>query len=114
MPSLLVDSGADFLIYGMGERPIVEIADYLRDRNNKKKKELSGEKGIDDRSLLKQTAYFSKEAPKKSDDLIVLHSFDECLKSKRAFIENFNEIELQANVNRFELDMCKSGLDEHG
>lgn len=98
MPSLLVDSGADFLIYGMGERPIVEIADYLRDRNNKKKKELSGEKGIDDRSLLKQTAYFSKEAPKKSDDLIVLHSFDECLKSKRAFIENFNEIELQANV----------------
>lgn len=27
--SILIDSGADLLIYGMGERPIVEMADYL-------------------------------------------------------------------------------------
>ena len=30
-PSILLDSGADLLMYGMGERHIVEIADRLRD-----------------------------------------------------------------------------------
>ena len=30
-PSILVDSGADLLMYGMGEKHIVEIADRLRD-----------------------------------------------------------------------------------
>jgi uncharacterized radical SAM protein YgiQ len=101
MPSILLDSKADFLIYGMGEKAIVEIADYLRNKNHKKKEDsLSGEKEnfSDDRESLKQIAYFSKEAPKKSDDVVLLHSFDECVKSKRAFIENFNEIELQANI----------------
>ena len=29
LPSILVESNADLLIYGMGEKQIVEIADYL-------------------------------------------------------------------------------------
>lgn len=29
MPSILIESGADLLIYGMGEKQVVEIADYL-------------------------------------------------------------------------------------
>lgn len=33
-PSVLLDSGADLLMYGMGEKHIVEIADRLRDGEN--------------------------------------------------------------------------------
>ena len=29
-PSILLDSGADSLIYGMGEKPVVELAERLK------------------------------------------------------------------------------------
>lgn len=29
LPSILVESGADLLVYGMGEKQVQEIADYL-------------------------------------------------------------------------------------
>lgn len=89
LPSILIESGADYLIYGMGEKAVVEIADYLRGKLDIKRQELS------------QIAYASNEAPDRTDkNLILLHSFEECCKSKRAFIENFNSIELQANIRK--------------
>mgnify|MGYP003439843169 CR=1 FL=1 len=32
-PSVLVDAGADYLVYGMGERPIVAIAEAFQNKN---------------------------------------------------------------------------------
>lgn len=80
LPSILVDSGADVLVYGMGEKPMTELA----------RRAASGESLIG----VKQTAYLSDIQPSAG---IVLHSYEECLKSKRAYAENFRYIEEQSN-----------------
>ena len=86
---ILCDSGADLIIYGMGEKQIVEIARKL-------------ESGIPI-SLIKdvpQTVYLSKEQDIPggiSADDIVLHSHEECLRNKKAQAENFRHIEEESN-----------------
>lgn len=83
-PSILFDSGADLLIYGMGERPIVEIARRL-------------DKGetISELKDVRQTALFTPERPAEGD--LVLYPFEECLKDKRKQIDNFRRVELESN-----------------
>ena len=83
-PSILFDSGADLLIYGMGERPVVEIA-----------KRLDAGENIQSLLDIRQTALFSNEKPGKGD--IILSSFQECLKDKRKQIENFKIVEIESN-----------------
>ena len=89
-PSILVDSGADLIIYGMGEKPIVELARRLD----------SGEP-IEAVLHLPQSAALlpSKDpfATVRATD-IVLHSHEECLQDKRAQAENFRHIEEQSNM----------------
>ncbi len=87
LPSVLVSSGADFLTYGMGEKGTIQIARYLDgNKENRTKRELL------------QTAYFSEDKPEEDSKTTVLPSFEECCKDKKAFIKNFNEVELQANL----------------
>ena len=86
-PSILLDSPADLLIYGMGEKPIVELANRLN----------AGEK-IGDICDIRQTAMilpFSKDLIGNDD--ILLHSFEQCLKDKRSQAENFKHIEQESN-----------------
>lgn len=85
LPSILIESKADYLIYGMGEKAIVSIAEFIR----------GGEKR--DKNSLNQIAWISKQKPEQSPDRIFLHSYETCLKNKRAFVENFNTIEVEAN-----------------
>ena len=80
-PSILVDSGADLLIYGMGEKPIVELA-----------RRTPGEWRD-----VPQTVYLADNIEITKDD-IVLHSHEECLRNKRAQAENFRHIEEQSNM----------------
>ena len=80
-PSILVDSGADLLIYGMGEKPIVELA-----------RRTPGEWRD-----VPQTVYLADDIEITKDD-IVLHSHEECLRDKRAQAENFRHIEEQSNM----------------
>ncbi len=89
-PCILCDSGADLIIYGMGEKPILEIANRL---NNGL--------GISSLHDISQTVYLT---PKTSiegditDSDIVLHSHEECLRDKRSQAENFRHIEEQSNM----------------
>ena len=80
-PSILVDSGADLLIYGMGEKPIIELA-----------RRTPGEWRD-----VPQTVYLTDNIEITKDD-IVLHSHEECLRDKRAQAENFRHIEEQSNM----------------
>ena len=87
---ILCDSGADLLIYGMGEKPIVELARQLAE-------------GIAIRDIrnIPQTVYLSRredipDGIRETD--IVLHSHEECLKDKRSQAENFRHIEEQSNM----------------
>jgi len=81
-PSILIDSKADILVYGMGEKPIVEIAHRLE----------KGEPLTD----IPQTAHCVKGITPDSND-IVLHSHEDCLKNKKKQAENFRHIEEESN-----------------
>ena len=52
LPSILEESGADLLVYGMGEQQVVEIADYL-----------AGGATAEDMHYIRGTAYLSDKLP---------------------------------------------------
>ena len=79
MPSILVDSKADLLVYGMGEKQIVEIA----------------KRGI--QHDIPQTAYLTNHLSPLGEDRLTLRSHEEAVKSKRAHAENFRIIETESN-----------------
>ena len=87
--SILIESGADLLIYGMGEKPITELCKRMKE---------SSEVPTD----IPQTVYLVKKEniipPSISNqDDIYLHSHEECLKNKIKEAENFRYIEEESN-----------------
>lgn len=81
-PSILCDSGADLLIYGMGEKPVVELARRMQQGLP-----------LDD---IPQIAYLTREVHPQEDD-ITLYSHEECLKDKKKEAANFRHIEEESN-----------------
>ncbi|MBQ4446596.1 MAG: YgiQ family radical SAM protein [Prevotella sp.] len=89
MKCILCDSKADIISYGMGEKTIVRIAE-----------ELAAGKTIREIRDLPQTVYLSKKQDIPggiTDNDIILHSHEECLKNKKAQAENFRHIEEESN-----------------
>ena len=89
-PCILLDSGADMITYGMGEKTTIALAQQLSD-------------GVPISQIrdIPQTVYLSSEADIPggiTDRDIVLHSHEECLKNKRSQAENFRHIEEQSNM----------------
>ncbi|MBR5490003.1 MAG: YgiQ family radical SAM protein [Oscillospiraceae bacterium] len=74
--SVLVDSGADLLIYGMGERATLEIAALL-----KKKTPVSAITGV------KGTAYMTRSPELCPFEAIEVPDFDQCCDSKRFYAQ---------------------------
>ncbi|MBQ9474386.1 MAG: YgiQ family radical SAM protein, partial [Bacteroidales bacterium] len=101
-PSILADTPADLLNYGMGERTTLKIAQLLNEG-----------KGIEACYELPQVAYRAENGDVRTEngerrtengerrtenwECIELHSFEECQKSKRAEAENYHIIELESN-----------------
>lgn len=86
---ILCDSGADMIIYGMGEKPIVQLC-----------ADLSEGKTIDDIHDIPQTVYLCREDEVPGgicDDDIVLYSHEECLVNRKAQADNFRHIEEESN-----------------
>ncbi len=79
MPSILVDSKADLLVYGMGEKQIVEIA----------------KRGI--QHDIPQTAYLTQVPETNKQNIITLQSHESAVKSKQVHAENFRLIETESN-----------------
>ena len=90
MPSILIDSKADLLVYGMGEKPLAEILRLL-------------DKGvpIDSLNSIPQTAFLidkNKPVPKmKKWETIELYSHEDCLDDKIKYAKNFKHIERESN-----------------
>lgn len=89
-PSILLDAPADLLIYGMGEKPIVEIARRLESGEN-----------VKDMTDVPQTAVLLPidslpDNPDKTND-IVLNSWEDALRDPRLQSANFKHIEQQSN-----------------
>lgn len=74
--SILFDAKADYLIYGMGEKCALELANALKNRT--------------DVSRIRGLAYISKEIP-RSDDILIVPSFEEVKIDKHRFTEMFRK-----------------------
>lgn len=85
-PSILVDSGADWLCYGMGERTMLELTRAIESGRNLRQME-----------NIAQLAFYRKGTC-KLDGALVLHSYERCLEEPRSFAENFHHIEIHANM----------------
>ena len=96
--SILCDSGADLLIYGMGEKPIVELTRKIKGL-------LPTEDAVCTVNDLKtiigtipQTAYLCRASEWTSDtEDIQLYSHEECLADKKKQASNFRHIEEESN-----------------
>ena len=89
MPSILVDSCADLLVYGMGEQAMTEIAVKVESLKLKDEK----------RALhtVPQTAFLTSDKTELPDGAIMLSSHEEALRDKRAHAENFRLMEIESN-----------------
>lgn len=76
--SILLDSGADLISYGMGERSIIEIADALA----------SG-LSVHDLSFIDGTVYKARSLDHLPDDAIVLPSFEEMQQDPSKYATSF-------------------------
>ncbi len=87
-PSIMVDAFVDMIVYGMGEKSIIEIADSL-----------NRGKSITELTDIKQTVITlsAGDIPQPDENNIVLNAFETCLKNKRSQAENFKHIEQQSN-----------------
>lgn len=100
-PSIVHDTPADLMVYGMAERTMVKVAQVL---DGNADPELS-------EKLLKlhdlpQVAFISDHTVK---DALSLHSYETCLKSKKAQAENFHIIEKESNKVE-----CATIVQQHG
>ena len=86
MPSILETCPADYLCYGMGERPMYQLTKAIEAGWNPRRM----------RSI--QQIAFKMTGECKVKDALVLNSYETCLKDKKAFAQNFHEIETHANM----------------
>lgn len=80
LPSILEDSKADLLIYGMGEKQIIEIADYL-----------AGGADIQDVHYIRGTSYLLPNFEKfYENDYVKLPSWEEISKDRKLFAKAYS------------------------
>ncbi|MFN3379841.1 MAG: YgiQ family radical SAM protein [Runella zeae] len=90
MPSILVDSKADLLVYGMGEQPLREILRRLKEGQT-----------FADLQDINQVAYLqpsSAPLPRYNDwETVELSSHEVCLADKIKYAANFKIVEVESN-----------------
>ena len=109
-PSILVDSGADMITYGMGDKVNLELVRILESFLDTYDETLeydpvTGEtlmtrkafrKAVVEQMALPQTVVTAKEVVPEEGD-IVLHSYEDCLRTPRLHAENFRHVEEESN-----------------
>ena len=97
--SILIESGADMLIYGMGEKPVVELCHKMTEIIGNSTDEFS----LHRYSLptdIPQTAYLidkNQEADIKTASDLCLYSHEECVADKKKQASNVRHIEEESN-----------------
>jgi uncharacterized radical SAM protein YgiQ len=87
MPSILVDSKADVLVYGMGEQPLRELLKLVK-------------KGVPLTSIkdVNQISYLTDNVPvSKKWNTVELVSHEVCLQDKIKYASNFKIVEVESN-----------------
>ncbi len=109
-PSILVDSPADMITYGMGEKVDLELVERLEAfmesyDDSLDYDEQTGEalmtrrafrRAVVEREPLPQTVVLEDNVQITEDD-IVLHPYEDCLRDKKLHAENFRHVEEESN-----------------
>lgn len=113
-PSILVDSQADLIIYGMGEKPTLQLARLMTEAieswhpdldyddegnamvNRRVFRDVLGLDRAQPPQGLRQVAYLC-DTPVITDADIRLHSYEEALRNPLLHAENFRQIEEESN-----------------
>ncbi|MCL2290456.1 MAG: YgiQ family radical SAM protein [Bacteroidetes bacterium] len=85
-PSILVDSGADFLVYGMAEKPMQKIAQLIKSNQFSK----------ENVQKVPQIVFFDLHRPISNEEL-ALFSYKEELENKKNYAKNFCTFERESN-----------------
>ncbi len=104
-PSILAESGADLLIYGMGERVVQQVARAMRNGFNAKLLR-----------KIRQVAFLAdKSYVERLDGATTTHlaSYEECVADKRAFGRNFVEIETLSNAMQTDTTLVEQVGDRY-
>ena len=114
MPCILCDSGADMIVYGMGEKAVVELSDRLNEAIETHSEHLDYDDGgrarigmrafreavVRNGSLPQTVALYGREeipgGIAEGED-VLLHAHEVCLKEMKAQAENFRRIEEESN-----------------
>ena len=109
-PSILIDTPADLLNYGMGERTTLKIARMFESGKWKVESGKISEATLAELRGLPQVAFAVKNYELRvKSDIIELHSYEECQRSKRAEAENYQIIERESNKIE-----CATLVQRHG
>ncbi|MBO5671547.1 MAG: YgiQ family radical SAM protein [Alistipes sp.] len=103
--SILLTSGADLLVYGMGDKVISEVARAMRNGFNMKL--LRGLRQVGFRA---DAEYVKKLCQGRA---IVLNSFEECEEDKARFCENFTRIEQLSNMMECDTTLVERAGDDY-
>ena len=111
LPSILIPSEADLIVYGMGEKPTVEMARRLTNMLETYDPALTyDEQGeacigreafrkalLGEHQLPQSVAVYDKQPIWVEKEAITLHSHEDCLKDMKKQAENFRHIEEESN-----------------
>ena len=104
-PSVLVESGADLLIYGMGERVVQQVARAMHNGYN-----ANLLRRICQVAFLADKSYVEKLNPSTTR---FLASYEECQRDKRAFGRNFVEVETLSNMMESDVTLVEAVGDKY-
>ncbi|MBO5717296.1 MAG: YgiQ family radical SAM protein [Alistipes sp.] len=103
--SILATSGADLLVYGMGDKVIRDVAKALRNGFNMKLL-----RGLRQVGFMADREYVEKLYNGKT---IVLNSYEECVEDKHKFGKNFCDIEILSNMMQCETTLVEPVGDRY-
>ena len=104
-PSVLVESGADLLIYGMGERVVQQVARAMHNGYN-----ANLLRKIRQVAFLADKSYVEKLNPSTTR---LLASYEECQRDKHAFGRNFVEVETLSNMMESDITLVEAVGDRY-
>ena len=104
-PSVLVESGADLLIYGMGERVVQQVARAMHNGYN-----ANLLRKIRQVAFLADKSYVEKLSPSTTR---LLASYEECQRDKHAFGRNFVEVETLSNMMESDITLVEAVGDRY-
>lgn len=96
--SILIDSKADLLVYGMGEQPIIALTRAMLDVvGENEEKMMTADEAVAIAKEIRQIGYLTQEVTEEGENDKRLFAHNDCLGSKEKQAANFLSVEKESN-----------------